>query len=289
MTEPAAAKEEKVIVKSPTSMASKQTKKDDGEKKDDKKDKKKNDKLKSDKDYEIVTSKVDEDDSSKYVVPLKLPKEAPKEKKEEQPEKVEKKKLISEADEKAKVDYKIETTSFDDADVADHVKSPDTRKDIKEKQEREEAMKPREYKKAEEPIKNVKDLHEELIKDIRKGDSSLRIEVSKLNDEAIDEEIENHKETLKIAEQKRASSEAMAARIKAEDEAEWKASKAAMAEKEKKAKYNQDFTIVSTKLEENQESAQKEVKVSKKSEEKKVQSKPAAPVPEKKDTKKDDK
>lgn len=61
-------------------------------------------------------------------------------------------------------------------------------------------MKPREYKKAEEPIHNVKDLHEELIKDIRKSDSSLRIEVSKLNDEAIDDEIENHKETLKIAE-----------------------------------------------------------------------------------------
>jgi len=250
MTEPAAAKEEKVSLKSPTVMASKLTKKDETEKKDDKKEKKKIDKLKSDKDYEIVTSKVDEDDQSKYVVPLKLPKEAPKEKKEEEaPKKVEKK-LISENKKADKLDYKIETTSFDDADVAEHVKSPDTKKEMKEKKDREEAMKPREYKKADEPIKNVKDLHEELIRDIRKGDSSLRIEVSKLNDEAIDEEIESHKETLKIAEQKRKHSEDVAAKIKAEDEAEWKASKAAMAEKEKKDKYNQDFTIVSSKLEE---------------------------------------
>ena len=177
---------------------------------------KKDDKLKvSDREYKIETSKVDDDDSSKYVVPLKLPKEEPK-KEEELPKKKEKKekKLISEdASAKAKTDYKIETTSFDDADVAEHVKSPDVKKDLREKVAREEAMKPREYKKAEEPIHNVHDLHEELIKDIRKSDSSLKIEVSKLNDEAIDDEIENHKETLKIAEQKRALSEETAAKI----------------------------------------------------------------------------
>ena len=37
------------------------------------------------------------------------------------------------------------------------------------------------------PIKNVKDLHEELIKNIKDSDSSLRIEVSKLSDDEIDE------------------------------------------------------------------------------------------------------
>ena len=232
MTEPST-KEEKVIVnKSPKIMVEKQLKKDD------KKDEKKPDKLKSDKDYEIVTSGIDEDDSKKYVVDLKLPKEKPAEKKKEEEEPKKKKKLISEAPEKKLVDYKIEETTFDDADVADHIHSPDVKKDLKEKVAREEAAAPREYKKAEEPIKNVKDLHDELIKDIKKSDSSLRIEVSKLNDEAIDDEIESHIETLKIAEQKRESAEAMAAKIKAEDEAEWKSNKASMAEKEKKAKLN---------------------------------------------------
>lgn len=37
------------------------------------------------------------------------------------------------------------------------------------------------------PIKTTKDLHEELIKNIRDSDSSLRIEVTKLNDDEIDE------------------------------------------------------------------------------------------------------
>jgi hypothetical protein len=215
-----------------------------------KKDDKEKKVLKSDKEYEIVTSGIDDDDKSKYVVDLKLPKEKTEaEKKESEPKEKPKKKLIAEP-EKAKVDYKIEETTFDDADVAEHVKSVDVKKELKEKVAQEEAAKPRESKKAEEPIKDVKDLHEELIKDIRKSDSSLRIEVSKLNDEAIEDEIESHKETLKIAEQKRESAEAMAAKIKAEDEAEGKASKAAMAEKEKKAKLNQDYVIESSKLEE---------------------------------------
>jgi hypothetical protein len=206
MTEPQA-KEEKVIVKSPQVMAAKKI--EFKQTKDDKLN------SKSDKDFEIVTSKVDADDSSKYVVPLNLPKEEPKQE-EVLPKKKEKKQkeLISEdAAAKAKTDYKIETTSFDDADVAERVKSPDVKKELREKVAREEALKPREYKKAEEPIKNVKDLHEELIKDIRKSDSSLRIEVSNLNDEAIDDEIENHKDTLKIAEQKRALAEETAAKI----------------------------------------------------------------------------
>jgi hypothetical protein len=45
------------------------------------------------------------------------------------------------------------------------------------------------------PIKSTKDLHEELINNIRDSDSSLRIEVSKLSDDVIDEQIEAHKET----------------------------------------------------------------------------------------------
>lgn len=46
---------------------------------------------------------------------------------------------------------------------------------------------PEKKKDPSEPIKNVKDLHEELIKNIRDSDSSLRIEVSTLNDDEIDE------------------------------------------------------------------------------------------------------
>merc|ERR1712032_73163 len=81
------------------------------------------------------------------------------------------------------------------------------------------------------------------------GDSSLRIEVSKLNDEDIDEQIESHKETLKIAELRRKSAEDAAARIQAEDEAEKKAAEAALVEKENKQRLNQDWTIATDKLE----------------------------------------
>ena len=51
---------------------------------------------------------------------------------------------------------------------------------------------------------------------------------------------------------RRKSAEAMAKKIKEEDEAEAKANKAALIEKEKKDKLNQDFTISTTKLEEGQ-------------------------------------
>ena len=95
-------------------------------------------------------------------------------------------------------------------------------------------------------------MHEELIKSIRDSDSSLRIEVSKLNDDEIDEQIEQHKASLEIAELRRKSAEAMAKKIQEEDEADKKASKAALIEKEKKERNNQDFTITTTKLEEGQ-------------------------------------
>lgn len=69
-----------------------------------------------------------------------------------------------------------------------------------------------------------------MIKNIRDSDSSLRIEVSSLNDDEIDEQIEAHKESLKIAEMRRNSAEEAAKRIKEEDEAEEKAAKAALVE-----------------------------------------------------------
>ena len=84
-------------------------------------------------------------------------------------------------------------------------------------------------------------MHEELIKSIKDSDSSLRIEVSKLNDDEIDEQIEEHKASLEVAEMRRKSAEAMAKKIKEEDEAEAKASKAALVEKEKRDRLNQDY------------------------------------------------
>ena len=102
---------------------------------------------------------------------------------------------------------------------------------------------------ADEPIRSTKDLHEELIKNIRDSDSSLRIEVSALNDDEIDEQIEKHKESLEIAEQRRKYTEDMAKKIKEEDEAAEKASKAALYEKEKRDRLNQEYTIATSKLE----------------------------------------
>lgn len=152
-------------------------------------------------------------------------------------------------------EFKIEEDSFDDADVAEHIKS-DPKKEKKEKEDKKEkelglSATPKEIKKdPEAPIKSTKDLHEELIKNIRDSDSSLRIEVSKLNDDEIDEQIEKHKETLEIAEMRRKSAEEAAKRIKEEDEADAKASKAAMAEKDKKSHETADYTISTSKLEE---------------------------------------
>lgn len=87
LTEPSN-KEEKVIVKSPQAMT--QSKSDESN------EKKNKEKGKSGKDYEIVTSKVDGGDESKYVVPLKLPKEPEPKKEEEAPKPEKKKKLIAE-------------------------------------------------------------------------------------------------------------------------------------------------------------------------------------------------
>ena len=74
--------------------------------------------------------------------------------------------------------------------------------------------------------------------------------MSQLNDDEIDEQIEAHKETLKIAELKRKSAEEAAKRIKEEDEAEEKKAKAALAEKERLDRLHQDYTISTSKLEE---------------------------------------
>lgn len=149
---------------------------------------------------------------------------------------------------------KIEEEGFDDADVAEHIKS-DPKKEKKEKldkKEKELGLSPTtEAKKdPEASIKSTKDLHEELIKNIRDSDSSLRIEVSKLNDDEIDEQIEKHKEDLEVAELRRKGAEDAAKRIKEEDEAEAKAEKAAMAEKEQKSNATPDYSITTSKLEE---------------------------------------
>lgn len=166
-------------------------------------------------------------------------------------------------------EFKIEEDAFDDAEVAEHIKA-DPKKEKKEKEEKKlkdmgldeetiKALKLKEGKGGElsekqkdpdAPIKSTKDLHEELIKNIRDSDSSLRIEVSSLNDDEIDEQIEAHKESLKIAEMRRTSAEAAAKRIKEEDEAEEKAAKAALVEKQNKDRLNQDYTISTSKLEE---------------------------------------
>ena len=66
--------------------------------------------------------------------------------------------------------------------MAEHVKTPP-----KEKKKREDAPKEAEKKDKDAPIKNQKEYHEELIKSIKDSDSSLRIEVSKLSDDEIDE------------------------------------------------------------------------------------------------------
>lgn len=212
----------------------------------------------------------------KAPVPGEMPKSDLHKKKFENEPKEEDQKKLKQNKPAASVEFKIEEDSFDDADVAEHIKSdPAKEKEEKAKKEAAESgTKLPEKKKTDEPIKNIKDMHEELIKSIRDSDSSLRIEVSKLNDDEIDEQIEEHKASLEVAEMRRKSAEAMAKKIKEEDEAEAKANKAALIEKEKKDKLNQDFTISTTKLEEGQtEKAQpqEEKVVAKKPEPKKVE------------------
>lgn len=134
--------------------------------------------------------------------------------------------------------------------MAEHIKS-DEKKLIKEK-EPKEAQKSEagaDARKAGDPIKSKKDYNEAIVQHIRESDSSLRIEVSKLNDEDIDEQIEAHKESLRIADLRKKSAEDAAARIKAEDEEEKKKAEAALVEREKQARLNQDWTISTDKLE----------------------------------------
>lgn len=73
--------------------------------------------------------------------------------------------------------------------------------------------------------------------------------MSKLNDEDIDDQIEAHKESLRIADLRVKAAEKAAERIKEEDEAEKKKAEAALVEKERKNRLNQDWTIATDKLE----------------------------------------
>lgn len=114
--------------------------------------------------------------------------------------------------------------------MADHIKSDE--KKLKKEDTKEKKSEVATERKAGDPIKSSKDYNEAIIQHIRDSDSSLRIEVSKLNDEDIDEQIEAHKESLKIAELRRKSAEDAAARIQAEDEEEKKKAEAALVEKE---------------------------------------------------------
>ena len=198
-------------------------------------------------------------------------------------------KRLKQVKKEAGPDFKIEVDAFDDGDVADHIKSDEKKikkeKEDKEAKKNEPAPTAPEPRKADDPIKSAKDYNEEIIQHIRDSDSSLRIEVSKLNDEEIDEQIEEHKESLKIAELRRKNAEIAAKRIQEEDEAEAKKKEAALVEKEKKNRINQDWTISTDKLEDletGESKAQKETKVQ--VEKKKVEAKPeskntSAPAP----------
>lgn len=151
------------------------------------------------KDYKIVFDSID-GERSKYVSDLKVDPKAPvpgderksndehKKKFEAEPKPEDQKKLDQKKPDPAP-EFKIEEDSFDDADVAEHIKS-DPVKEKKEKlkkKEEESGIKAEKGPDRSKPIKSNKDLHEELIKSIHDSDSSLRIEVSKLNDDDIDE------------------------------------------------------------------------------------------------------
>lgn len=145
------------------------------------------------KDYEIETSKISDKDKSKYVVDLKIDKNAPeaapfkkadefKKKYEAEPDPKDQKKL-KQTKQTAGPDFKIEIDTFDDGAVADHIRTEDK----KTKTEKHEAPECETSRKPGDPIKTSQDYNEEIISHIRDQDSSLRIEVSKLNDEEIDE------------------------------------------------------------------------------------------------------
>ena len=254
-----APKEEKLVVKAKQSLPEIKSTADPKKKDEKKKEEKKKNVLKTaSKDYKIEVSGIDEEDRSKYVTELKVDKSAAEpgaerkkadefKKKFEAEPKPEDQKKLEQKKPKAGPEFQIEVDTFDDADVAEHVKSDEkklTKKDDKEKKGEVAAE-----RKPGDPIKTNKDYNEAIVEGIREGDSSLRIEVSKLNDEDIDEQIESHKESLKIAELRRKSAEDAAERIAKEDEEEKKKAEAALAEKEKKARLNQDWSIATDKLE----------------------------------------
>lgn len=71
-----------------------------------------------------------------------------------------------------------------------------------------------------------------MVKNNKDSDAPLRIEVSKLSDDEIDEQIEQHQESIKVAELRRQSAEEAAKRIREEDEADDKAKNDAKKKKE---------------------------------------------------------
>jgi hypothetical protein len=127
----------------------------------------------SHKDYKIVFDKIEEADSTKYVSELKLDKDAKvpgdgipkgdehKKKFEAEPKEEDQEKLKQKKPEPSK-EFKIEEDAFDDADVAEHIKT-----EKKEKEEKLAEDKSKTEKKKDEPIKSTKDLHEEIIKTMK--------------------------------------------------------------------------------------------------------------------------
>ena len=71
-----------------------------------------------------------------------------------------------------------------------------------------------------------------MVKSDKDSDAPLSIEVSKLSDDEIDEQIEQHQESIKVAELRRQSAEEAAKRIQEEDAADEKAKNDAKKKKE---------------------------------------------------------
>ena len=71
-----------------------------------------------------------------------------------------------------------------------------------------------------------------MVKSDKDSDAPLSIEVSKLSDDEIDEQNEQHQESIKVAELRRQSAEEAAKRIQEEDAADEKAKNDAKKKKE---------------------------------------------------------
>ena len=192
-----APKEEKLVVKAKQSLPEIKSTADPKKKDEKKKEEKKKNVLKTaSKDYKIEVSGIDEEDRSKYVTELKVDKSAAEpgaerkkadefKKKFEAEPKPEDQKKLEQKKPKAGPEFQIEVDTFDDADVAEHVKSDE--KKLTKKDDKEKKGEVATERKPGDPIKTNKDYNEAIVEGIREGDSSLRIEVSKLNDEDIDE------------------------------------------------------------------------------------------------------